>query len=270
MKRFFLVPAGAVLVVFGGCANGSSSGVRIAGERAAIQLECIEGPSNSAGWVCPAALTIPCQASADVVFAVQTPSGASCSAEVLSLAGTGPLTPGSHAVELRDERGVALCTTVATVLPGSGAPLTAATLSLWPPNHKFHEIGIEDCIASAGLCDDLSGAEFTWASSDEPVDDIGDGHHTPDILIAEDCQHVQLRSERQGPSDGRVYKLGVRIPGVAEELVCAVVVDHDQSGVAAADSGEAYRVLFDGSQGGPVCDGTRPPTDLIIPLDAPL
>jgi hypothetical protein len=39
-----------------------------------------------------------------------------------------------------------------------------------------------------------------------------------------------------------------------------VIVDHDQRGLVGADSGEAYRVLFDGlsNQGGPVCDGTPP------------
>ena len=34
-----------------------------------------------------------------------------------------------------------------------------------------------------------------------------------------------------------------------------VVVDHDQRGVVAADSGEAYRETFNGAAGGPVCDG---------------
>ena len=42
---------------------------------------------------------------------------------------------------------------------------------------------------------------------------------------------MQLRSERQGPKDGRVYKLGVRVvdgSGNASEGVCTVVVDRDQ------------------------------------------
>jgi hypothetical protein len=126
--------------------------------------------------------------------------------------------------------------------------VTAKTLNLWPPNHKFHSIAVSDCVDVEDACQPDLQAEFIWASSDEPVDDIGDGHHAPDILV-DDCQRVQLRSERQGPKDGRVYKLGVRVvdgSGNASEGVCTVVVDHDQRGVLGADSGEAYRISLNG------------------------
>jgi hypothetical protein len=139
------------------------------------------------------------------------------------------------------------------------------TIALWPPNHKFHEIAVEDCVSVVGACDANIRGEFIWASSDEPEDDKGDGHHAPDIQLGEDCTSVAVRSERQGPKDGRVYKLGVRVvdaSGNASEAECVVVVDHDQRGVEGQDSGEAYRVRFDVTEGGPICDGEpdEPPT----------
>jgi hypothetical protein len=141
-----------------------------------------------------------------------------------------------------------------------GAPvLVEHSLSLWPPNHKFHEIAVDACVSAVDTCGRPLYGEFIWGSSDEPVDAKGDGHHAPDILLGEDCSRVSVRSERQGPSDGRVYKLGVRVvdaSGNAVEGVCTIVVDHDQRGVTGADSGEAYRLSFDDvADGGAGCDG---------------
>lgn len=135
------------------------------------------------------------------------------------------------------------------------------TISLWPPNHKFHGISVEDCVTAVDACDGTLRGEFIWASSDEPIDDIGDGHHSPDVGVSADGRTACVRSERQGPKDGRVYKLGVRVVdsnGNATEGVCAVIVDHDKRGVVGADSGEKYRITFedDGDAGtGVACVG---------------
>jgi hypothetical protein len=149
---------------------------------------------------------------------------------------------------------------------GSPVVLASQPLKLWPPNHKFHAIGIEDCVALPTDCDGTLRAEFIWASSDEPIDDIGDGHHAPDIRVSS-CQQVEVRSERQGPSDGRVYKLGVRAvdaAGNAAEGECTIQIDHDKRGVDASDSGEKYRIEFDGQSGLPLCDGEIPPPPVVV------
>jgi hypothetical protein len=151
--------------------------------------------------------------------------------------------------------------------------LTPKTVQLWPPNHKFHSIAVEDCVSVADACETNLNAEFIWASSDEPVDDLGDGHFAPDILF-DSCHRVQVRSERQGPKNGRVYKLGVRVvdpSGNAVESQCSIVVDHDQRGVVGADDGESYRIVLNGQGGLPSCDGTTdvppppPPADAGVP-----
>jgi hypothetical protein len=145
---------------------------------------------------------------------------------------------------------------------GDEAPVvTGNALSIWPPNHKFHAFAVSDCASAVDACGEALNGEFLWGSSDEPVDDIGDGHHEPDILFG-DCERVSVRSERQGPRDGRVYKLGVRFIDAAGNTTdgeCAIVVDHDQRGVVASDSGESYRVTLDGAGGLPLCDGIDPP-----------
>jgi hypothetical protein len=171
----------------------------------------------------------------------------------------GTASEGSGAVVVRTANDTALCAADA----GPGAPVLTprAVVQLWPPNHKFHTIRVEDCFSVTGSCQAGLKAEFVWASSDEPVDSIGDGHHAPDIQVSS-CGELMLRAERQGPKDGRVYKLGVRAVdalGNVAEGVCNVIVDHDQRGVVGADSGEAYRVLFDGKNGLPSCDGENPP-----------
>jgi hypothetical protein len=143
----------------------------------------------------------------------------------------------------------------------SAPVLTPKVSTLWPPNHKFHTFHVSDCVSIAAVCDPALHAEFIWASSDEPVDDLGDGHFAPDIEVDADCGGVRLRAERQGPKDGRVYTLGVRVvdgDGHRVESQCRVIVDHDQRGVVGADSGEAYRITFDGKDGNPACDGELP------------
>lgn len=141
------------------------------------------------------------------------------------------------------------------------AAIAALTVNLWPPNHKFHEIAVGDCVSAIDACGGELQGEFTWASSDEPIDDIGDGHFGPDVGLGRDSSHACVRSERQGPKDGRVYKLGVRLTdanGQTAESECLVIVDHDQRGVKGHDSGEAYRIQFDAMHTGLQCGAGTP------------
>ncbi|MFT3923770.1 MAG: hypothetical protein QM778_14655 [Myxococcales bacterium] len=234
------------------------------GSAAALEVECVgsDAAVPSDAWMCPQDLTVECTdgsgtANPETIFV--RADGDSCNAPVT--VDHGPFAVGDHVVVVRDADSNTLCRADLHVVDTAAPTVTTKTLFMWPPNHKFHSFAVEDCASVQDACRTDLQAEFVWASSDEPVDDIGDGHHAPDILLDADCKHVQLRSERQGPKDGRVYKLGVRVvdgSGNATEGVCTVIVDHDQRGVDGADSSEAYRVTFDGTGGQPSCDGANP------------
>ena len=86
--------------------------------------------------------------------------------------------------------------------------------SIWPPNHKYWTFTIEDFVHSVSdNCTEMSMDEvkIIRVTSDE-VDDasgLGDGSTNNDIVIAADGKSVQLRQERQGSANGRVYTIYV-------------------------------------------------------------
>jgi hypothetical protein len=83
----------------------------------------------------------------------------------------------------------------------------------WPPNHKYSTFAISDMVASiTDNCDldiDLTAIEIISVWSDEPENMAGngDGNTTEDIVIAMDCNSVDLRIERCGAGNGRVYSI---------------------------------------------------------------
>lgn len=128
--------------------------------------------------------------------------------------------------------------------------LNGQTITLWPPNHKYTTVKVADLVASASdLCDpgvNLSSVRIAKVTSDEPDNSGGDGNTTHDIVIASDCKSVQLRSERMGGSNGRVYTITFRVTDASGNVTTAtakVIVDHSQNGSAAVDDGPHYTVL---------------------------
>jgi hypothetical protein len=225
----------------------------------ALTVECADPAAlPDDAWLCPASRTLECGETDAAILYLTESADPSCSGETLVLSDAGPFTPGTHTLDVRSDDDSLLCSAELTVVDSEAPVLTVHTQTLWPPNHKLQTIDVADCVSVDDACDGELRGEFIWASSDEPVDAKGDGHHQPDIVLGDDCQTVELRAERQGGMDGRVYTLGVRVVDAAgheAEAECQVVVAHDQSGVPGADSGEAYRLVFDGSEGGPICDG---------------
>ena len=124
-------------------------------------------------------------------------------------------------------------------------------LNLWPPNHKYETISVQQAVVSiADQCDaDLSISDVYIASvsSDEPedVNGNGDGKTFDDIVIADDCKSVQLRKERQGGGNGRVYTIHFEVSDPSGNIGHAsykVGVPHNKKSVA-LDDGPAYTVL---------------------------
>lgn len=236
----------------GACNTSHSPAPTPAAEQArqmlAFTAECAAGSAAGGSWVCTAPATVACEDAADLPpIRVQAPAGSTCSASDLRISDQAQAGSNAHTIAVRDASGATLCSATVTVDDHTAPVLKAHTISLWPPNHKFHGIAVQDCVTAVDACDGTLRGEFIWASSDEPIDDIGDGHHSPDVGVSADGRTACVRSERQGPKDGRVYKLGVRVTdssGNTTEGECAVIVDHDKRGVVGADSGEKYRLTF--------------------------
>jgi hypothetical protein len=141
------------------------------------------------------------------------------------------------------------------------AACDAATV-LWPPNHKMMPFTLADCGPPPGCGDGsggdggsggsgsgsgsggggigilpfavsdaapTTGAQITSITVDEAIDvgAGGDGHTTSgDVTIGKDLTSFELRSERQGGGDGRVYMVNWSDGTVSGS--CEFDVPHDQ------------------------------------------
>jgi len=111
--------------------------------------------------------------------------------------------------------------------------------SLWPPNHKMVDINILGVTDPDG---DPVTVQIDGITQDELVNEKGDGNTGPDGAGV-GTSTAQVRSERSGLGDGRVYAIrfsaqdnrGGRCSGTV-----FVGVPHDQRGTPPVDSGQLY------------------------------
>ena len=258
VRILFAVSAGLVFAFNVGCSDDATVGSATQN----LAPACVERAEDleGRGWLCPNDLTVECKdGGADPAFIYLEPSGdlpESCDEIALSLNDEGPFERGSHEILITAEATgrtgepvEVACEAMLTVADTVPPEAVDEAIELWPPNHKFHTISGEDCVRDA--CDGNLDVTFLSASSDEPVNDKGDGNSEPDIVL--DCDRVQLRSERQGGGNGRIYTLGweaVDDAGNKTDGECVVVVPHDQSGSVAVDDGAAYQVMLKASDCG--------------------
>ncbi len=126
--------------------------------------------------------------------------------------------------------------------------LNGQNIELWPPNHSYHTITVANLVASATSCDgtvNLNSVTIDHVTSDEVENGNGDGNTLNDIVIACDRKSVQLRSERDGSGDGRVYTIYFKVTdglGHSTTVSAKVTVPKSQNGNAAIDSGPHYTV----------------------------
>jgi hypothetical protein len=117
--------------------------------------------------------------------------------------------------------------------------VTPSLTELWPPNGKMKTITL------SGATDPEGGTvtiTITGVTQDEVV--AGPGKkRSPDAATGPTSDSVQLRAERFGNLDGRVYQVSFTgtdpLGGTCTGAV-TVSVPHDQSGAAAVDSGQLY------------------------------
>jgi len=125
--------------------------------------------------------------------------------------------------------------------------LNGSTPSMWPPNHKYQTFGVTNFVTS--VFDNCGGVGvsdvvISQVTSDETENGNGDGNTTNDIVIASDCKSVQLRSERDGGGNGRIYTITFRLRdthGNTTTATAKVVVPHNP-GQTPVDSGVHYTV----------------------------
>ncbi len=125
----------------------------------------------------------------------------------------------------------ATATTTVTVVdttPPKINSVTATPDTLWPPNHKMVLVTVT--VDVFDICDATPTCKIVSVTSNEPVDDGGDGSTAPDWKIVGDLA-VELRAERSGSRNGRVYTITVRCTddsGNSSERAVQVTVAHDQ------------------------------------------
>lgn len=224
----------------------------IASARQPLTAVCVDesAPAPSGAWTCEATTTVECDTPLGAwVDHIYVPiAGGACADAELTVSEPGPFLPGAYTISVSASisGGAAseVCTSTLVVVDTTPPVVTPKSVELWPPNHKVHHIRPLDCVTITDACDAAPEVSFTWATSDEPDDDLGDGSTGGDIANL-GCDGVDLRAERQGGGDGRVYTLGYVAKdhaGNVTEGSCTVVVPHDQGKHSGADSGEAYRV----------------------------
>ena len=162
--------------------------------------------------------------------------------------------PGDYTLSYNgsDDSGNAAITVTRTVqVRDTIAPtltLNSFAPSMWPPNHKYRTFLLTQFVTGASdSCSSTLGINdvvIEKVTSDELENSAGDGNTLNDIVIASDCKSVQLRSERDGGGNGRVYTITFRVrdaSGNTTRATAKVVVAHNP-GETVVDSGVHYTV----------------------------
>lgn len=232
---------------FVACANEEDTG-QVVEELAAV---CTDDPEQvpHENWLCPEPHVVECSSyeGGNVARIYVSHDDRACDEAPELAVAPGPFSLGEHKLVVKaGEQTVCIAdlAVVDTVAPA----LAPQTVELWPPNHKTHRVTVEDCADVVDTCDPDVRVWFTYIASDEPDDGVGDGSTTNDIVL-DGCSAVNVRAERQGGGNGRVYTLGVRAvdaSGNASDGVCRIVVPHDQSGMAPVEDEPAFMMSIAG------------------------
>jgi len=155
--------------------------------------------------------------------------------------------PKTITATVTDDDGGAGANSVSIVVnsPPNCNPVRPNPKFLWPPNHKFVLITLAGATDPDG---DVVTLTITGVTQDEPLNGQGDGDTSPDgKLVPGHSDQVQLRAERSGRGDGRVYRIsfgGSDGKGGTCSATKKVLVVHDQAHGTAIDSGLIVNSLF--------------------------
>ncbi len=157
------------------------------------------------------------------------------------------------------------CSFKVTVVDNEAPVITVITdtLKFWPPNHEYKTINVGQCVIGVSdNCANLSVDDvvITKVTSDEEEDASGngDGNTKDDIKFRDGCQSVDLRSERQGEGNGRIYTIYLAVEDGNNNVGAStyqVHVPHDVKDVA-VDDGTVYEVVCNCGMGLGKSDGS--------------
>jgi len=107
---------------------------------------------------------------------------------------------------------------------------------IWPPNHKFVTVTLSGATDPDG---DATTLRISGVTQDEALNGTGDGDTAPDAArVSGRSDQVQVRAERSGQGDGRVYRISFTASDGVESCTgtVSVGVPHDRSGGGAVDT----------------------------------
>lgn len=110
--------------------------------------------------------------------------------------------------------------TVVDSTPPRIAEVLASPDALWPPNHRLVPVKIQPHVSD--LVDPAPRCEITSVSSNEPTKGLGQGDRSPDWVVTSALK-LQLRAERSGKGNGRVYTVAVRCADVSQNVATGSV-----------------------------------------------
>ncbi|MGK2863265.1 MAG: T9SS type A sorting domain-containing protein [Chitinophagaceae bacterium] len=164
---------------------------------------------------CPAGITVSCAAEVPPVNTASVTTTDNCPVTVTH---TGDVITNQTCVNrftltrtymVKDASGNEASCTQVIIVNDNLAPvisnLTVSPSSLWPPNHKMHDITVNYHLTDNCISSPSSSLSVT---SNEPVNGTGDGDTAPDWSITNN-HSVKVRAERAGNGNGRIYTITV-------------------------------------------------------------
>jgi hypothetical protein len=159
--------------------------------------------------------------------------GASQSFTISVIAGSGNSIVNTATIDGdQDDPNAANDTASVTTVINHNPVCTAASSGLgdlWPPNHKLVRGQVADVTDPDG---DPVALTVTGITQDEPVNGAADGNTSPDATVGSNGA-FQVRAERSGLGDGRVYAIAFSASdgeGGSCSDTLLVGVPHDQGG----------------------------------------
>jgi hypothetical protein len=112
--------------------------------------------------------------------------------------------------------------------------ITATPDLLWPPQHQY--VAVSTTVNIMNLEDDNLQLVLLSVTSDESDNGLGDGDMPDDIVILDDF-NFELRAERDGTADGRVYTITYQATdSCGNTTIASVTVEVPHSQTKAPDT----------------------------------